>query len=951
MRLLQRLPCGTYELASFDDDHPPPYAILSHTWEAGQELSYQELVAGAGGHKKGFEKIRFCCERAEADRLQYFWVDTCCIDKTNNSELDTAINYMFRWYQRSSKCYVYLSDVSVGDHDPATFPILWADAFRRSRWFTRGWTLQELIAPDSVEFFSSEGKRLGSKITLEHRIHDITRIPISALRGLNLAEFSVEERMSWVASRVTTMKEDQAYCLFGIFGVFLPVIYGEGEEHAMRRLRMEIREQQQELEAKQTSSGSHDRQQLQTTRPSLAIPFRRDPDFVDRGTLLNELKEQCSAPAARVALVGVGGVGKSQLVIEHCYRTAERSPKTWVFWVDASNATRFALGFRDIADSVKIEGRQDPRVNIFKLVHDWLCDSKTPWLLVLDGMNDARFLVHAPIGNREQSARDSGMFCQPLRDYLPHCERGSMIITTRNRKVALELVDQRDIVAVEPMSEEDAMALLHTTVTFGESDRADAQALVHVLERNPLAIMEAAVYIKTRAATATIASYLKLFRESEAYNIEQDDDRLSVQSVESSTTLVSTFSGLTVVEKSATVELERIFQEDAELNNLYRVALKDASMEPDKLQRNIARLLQFFAKDLRREAGGDIERVASRFVQSKAQYIAQCIVEKFHDTPRDSQRPHIRVQEKKGDENGGKQGEDRFEVVEAQLQVDDVDDVAPVDEDYFEDLAMLRKFLLCSSAFQIFQARLTKFVLPKDLRRLDLDSVVTGRSIKAPFSRFRHFWISTSRILKDVLVAAGCLEPPLQPGFIRLRWQCDCGAPLFGDVQEYRIGGVSRLMERMERSINGKVTATSYGKGSSQERYIPGPIFWVREAARDFASSFSRDVNRSDMLPRHSGPNTTVTPAPVNLESPLAEDLLLLACVHQSQGGQFLRQDSIGAVGNDRQLFYFIREQLSRTLNERRPSLLLKRVTGIHFTQSLVSTSSAADKIHVSAFH
>lgn len=140
-------------------------------------------------------------------------------------------------------------------------------------------------------------------------------------------------------------------------------------------------------------------------------------------------------------------------------------------------------------------------------------------------------------------------------------------------------------------------------------------------------------------------------------------------------------------------------------------------------------------------------------------------------------------------------------------------------------------------------------------------------------------------------------------------------------------------MERMERSINGKVTATSYGKGSSQERYIPGPIFWVREAARDFASSFSRDVNRSDMLPRHSGPNTTVTPAPVNLESPLAEDLLLLACVHQSQGGQFLRQDSIGAVGNDRQLFYFIREQLSRTLNERRPSLLLKRVTGIHFTQ------------------
>lgn len=257
MRLLQHLPSGTYELTCFDHDDPPPYAILSHTWEEGQEVSYQDLIDGAGRNKTGFEKIRFCGERAVADKLQYFWVDTCCIDKTNNSELDTAINYMFRWYQRSSKCYVYLSDVSVGDHDPAAFPITWTDAFRRSRWFTRGWTLQELMAPGSVEFFSREGKRLGSKITLEQQIHDITRIPIDALRGQNLADFSVEERMSWVASRVTTVKEDRAYCLLGIFGVFLPVIRGEGEEHAMRRLRREMREQQQELMTGQTSSGSY----------------------------------------------------------------------------------------------------------------------------------------------------------------------------------------------------------------------------------------------------------------------------------------------------------------------------------------------------------------------------------------------------------------------------------------------------------------------------------------------------------------------------------------------------------------------------------------------------------------------------------------------------------------------------------------------------------------------
>jgi hypothetical protein len=257
MRLLQRLPNGTYELTSFDHDSPPKYAILSHTWVVGQEVSYQELIAGTGRDKKGFEKIRFCGERAEADGLQYFWVDTCCIDKTNSDELETAINYMFRWYQRSTRCYVYLSDVSVGDDDPAAYPILWADNFRRSRWFKRGWTLQELMAPGSVEFFSTEGKCLGSKITLEHQLHNITRIPISALRGQDLAKFSVEERMSWVTSRVTTVKEDRAYCLLGIFGVFLAVIRGEGEEHAMKRLRKEIREQQQEVMTEQTSSGNY----------------------------------------------------------------------------------------------------------------------------------------------------------------------------------------------------------------------------------------------------------------------------------------------------------------------------------------------------------------------------------------------------------------------------------------------------------------------------------------------------------------------------------------------------------------------------------------------------------------------------------------------------------------------------------------------------------------------
>jgi hypothetical protein len=242
MRLLQRLPDGSFQLITCDnDDRTLRYAILSHTW-TGQEVTYQDLINDTGRNKTGFKKLRFCNERAAADGLQYFWVDTCCIDKSSSNELNTAINSMFKWYQRATKCYVYLSDVSMPEpvSDAEAFPILLAEAFRDSRWFKRGWTLQELIAPASVEFFSHEGTRLGNKISLEEEIQKITQIPVSVLRGQDLGEISISERMSWTVSRQTTITEDKVYCLFGIFGVFLPLIYGEGEAHARRRLEEEI---------------------------------------------------------------------------------------------------------------------------------------------------------------------------------------------------------------------------------------------------------------------------------------------------------------------------------------------------------------------------------------------------------------------------------------------------------------------------------------------------------------------------------------------------------------------------------------------------------------------------------------------------------------------------------------------------------------------------------------
>jgi hypothetical protein len=141
MRLLKsRSAGGGFELTCFSDDLAPPYAILSHTWTDGQEVTYSELLAGTGADKRGYAKIRFCGERAAADGLEYFWVDTCCIDKSKSDELSTAINSMFRWYQRAVKCYVYLTDVLVPDEvtNAEAFPISWQQAFQCSRWFTRG---------------------------------------------------------------------------------------------------------------------------------------------------------------------------------------------------------------------------------------------------------------------------------------------------------------------------------------------------------------------------------------------------------------------------------------------------------------------------------------------------------------------------------------------------------------------------------------------------------------------------------------------------------------------------------------------------------------------------------------------------------------------------------------------------------------------------------------------
>jgi Heterokaryon incompatibility protein (HET) len=239
MRLLVPKPNGGFTFRDCTGNNVPAYAILSHTWAINnvEEVSFQDIEAGVGQSKAGYKKIQFCAKQAAEDGLQYFWVDTCCIDKRNFTELSGAINSMFKWYREAARCYVYLSDVPNPTDPTSTIE----SAFSDSRWFKRGWTLQELIAPSSVQFFSRTGELLGSKESRAQQIHQITGIDIKALQGNSLSDFSINKRISWATGRETKVEEDAAYCLLGILDIHMAVIYGEGRQSAFDRLQRKAR--------------------------------------------------------------------------------------------------------------------------------------------------------------------------------------------------------------------------------------------------------------------------------------------------------------------------------------------------------------------------------------------------------------------------------------------------------------------------------------------------------------------------------------------------------------------------------------------------------------------------------------------------------------------------------------------------------------------------------------
>ncbi|KAF2469463.1 uncharacterized protein BDR25DRAFT_167585, partial [Lindgomyces ingoldianus] len=290
MRLIH---VDTLELKLFNDSELPEYAILSHTW-GNEEITLQDMLEieklkqmskiltdqaaftnqttlafdphlmfpafqllfnGEYSNavqeaftnserwftgRSGYMKIVKCAEKAKSLGIPYIWVDTCCIDKTSSAELQEAINSMYRYYKNASRCIVYLADaMPFGPNITHSGRKHFRNVLASSRWVTRGWTLQELIAPQSIRFYAQDWTYLCSKVSCMDELSEVTGIPSAILEIGDPSQACVAQRMSWASNRSTTRIEDTAYSLMGLFDIQMPMLYGEGEK-AFIRLQEEI---------------------------------------------------------------------------------------------------------------------------------------------------------------------------------------------------------------------------------------------------------------------------------------------------------------------------------------------------------------------------------------------------------------------------------------------------------------------------------------------------------------------------------------------------------------------------------------------------------------------------------------------------------------------------------------------------------------------------------------
>ncbi|KAL1584805.1 hypothetical protein WHR41_06554 [Cladosporium halotolerans] len=241
--------------------------------------------------------------------------------------------------------------------------------------------------------------------------------------------------------------------------------------------------------------------------PFSTVPFTKDPDYVHHPAF-DAIRTKLKAPAARVALVGLGGVGKSQLAIQYAYWIRESSPNTWVLWLHASTAPRLEQSVRDLLNQLKVRGRNDPKVDAFMLLRDWLRHTKeNPWLVVLDNVDNADVLLGFP-STPEQSGSSHSHCLQRRIDYFPFCSQGTTLITSRSKGIATQLAERRNVVGIQPMGEDLAEALLSKKLEEPQQSE-DLIRLANSLDFMPLAMVQAAAYINHRAPLCSIQDYIR----------------------------------------------------------------------------------------------------------------------------------------------------------------------------------------------------------------------------------------------------------------------------------------------------------------------------------------------------------------------------------------------------------------------------------------------------------
>jgi hypothetical protein len=403
---------------------------------------------------------------------------------------------MFDWYRNAVRCYVFLSDASVASVREARARSSWEASFRASKWFTRGWTLQELLAPASVEFCSKEGQTLGDKSTLEQLLHNTTRIPVAALQDCRLDDFSTFDRMKWAVGRKTTEPEDGAYCLLGILGVKLSLTYGESKEKALCRLG----------------------EALEVDKAPCLIPYSRNERCVGRQAQLVELEAMLFSgkETTRIAIKGEGGAGKSQLALELAYRIRQIRQGCCIFWIDASNVDSLSQAYARIARQLDVAGWEDDQADFQRLVHEHL-DKKGAgeWLLVFDNADDIDLKV----------GREPTPWMASLISSLPQSQPGSIVFTTTNSGVADNLAPQR-IIELGRISSESGQEMVQRYLTnlIQPHEQEQVELLLRELSSLPLAIVHAAAYIN--ATGITIKEYRSLLHETKkaftSYERERD---------------------------------------------------------------------------------------------------------------------------------------------------------------------------------------------------------------------------------------------------------------------------------------------------------------------------------------------------------------------------------------------------------------------------------------------